>query len=104
MAFEDDQRMRWEANFIELAERYNAEGLVEYLLWETIEGKRSRPYNLLDPLTGEELALLINLRDVAKIWVFWQDGRWCQVGIDDWRAHAEVTPAHMIINSACNSF
>lgn len=104
MAFEDDQRARWEASFIALAEKYNAEGLIEYLLWETIEGKRDRPYRLLDPLTGEELALLMNLRDLAKVWLFWQDDQWCHVDIEEWRAHAELTPAYVIMNSLHNRF
>jgi hypothetical protein len=104
MPFDLVQRGRWEASFIALAEKYNAEGLVEYLLWETIEGKRDRPYKLLDPLTGEELALLINLRDVAKIWLFWQDGQWCNVDVEEWRAHAEVTPADLILTGLHNRF
>lgn len=99
-----DDRVRLEREFIQLAQKYNDEGLVEYLLWETIEGKRDRPYKFLDPLTPEENALLANLRGVAKIWVFWQNGQWCHADVEAWRVHAETTTAYAVMNHRCNGF
>lgn len=97
MAGTDDLRERLTAGFIELASRYNAEGWIEYLLWETLEGKRDRPFRLLDPLRKMEMDLLRSLRDDAQIWIFWQDGQWCHVSIEDWRPYAEITTADVLL-------
>jgi len=81
-------------HFISLVEGWNACGWGEYLLWETLEGTRDRPFRLLDPLTKEDLKVLTSLRDKLKIWLIWDKvaADWQLIDIADWRAHArEVT-------------
>lgn len=78
------------AAFIELANRYSAEGWVEYLLWETLEGERPKPFAFFDPLTSEELESLRALRDEASLWFFWQNNKWNPTAIADWRHHTST--------------
>lgn len=81
-------------HFVSLVEGWNARGWGEYLLWETLEGTRDRPFRLLDPLTQEDLAVLHRLRDKLKIWPFWDpvDEDWVVGSVEYWRAHArEIT-------------
>lgn len=81
------------ARFLEIANRYTAEGWIEYLLWETLEGKRDRPFPFLEPLASDEQEALRALRDEANIWFAWSNNRWAPVPIDQWRAHAEQRSA-----------
>lgn len=87
------------AAFIALANRYEANDWVSYLLWETLEGARSRPFVFLDPLTPEELDMLRALRDEAGIWFFWQNMRWNPTTIADWRTHAATTRSEDILQA-----
>lgn len=84
---------------VTLADRYTAPGWIEYLLWETLEGTRDRPFKFLDELTAEETKVLRRLRDEAKIWIVWDNNQWCQVEIDAWRKHAEKNKAEDIFQS-----
>ena len=83
--------------FIEIANRYTAEGWIEYLLWEVVEGLRDRPFPLLDPLPADELASLQALRDETKIWFYWQQGRWNHVPIAQWKEHASKRTANDVL-------
>lgn len=87
------------AAFIELANRYEANEWIAYLLWATLEGDRPKPFFFYDPLTLEELENLRALRDEAGIWFFWQNGRWNPTAIADWRAHAAVTTVGDVVKS-----
>jgi len=81
--------------FIELVTGWNCAGWGEYLLYETLEGTRSRPFALLDPLPAEDLEVCRRLRDEHKIWPFWDasSGTWDVVSIHIWRPHALETTA-----------
>ncbi len=82
------------AKFLEIAGRYTAEGWIEYLLWETVQGTRDRPFMLLDPLSEEDMAVLRALRDEAKIWIFWKKKKWNPVPIQEWMAHVATRTAN----------
>ena len=90
------------AAFLQIANRYMAEGYIEYLLWEVVEGLRDRPYVFLDPLPPEEMEVLRSLRDEAKLWFYWGDGRWSHCPVDEWRQHASVCTAKEVMNRLCN--
>jgi|HubBroStandDraft_1064217.scaffolds.fasta_scaffold216817_2 hypothetical protein len=85
-------------DFIALVDKYGIEegGWAEFLFWETVEGKRDRPFKLLDKMPEEEMAVLRRLRDEAGLWVFWQDGRWCHTPVDVWRPYAQENTADVM--------
>lgn len=85
----DDLRSLCSEEFIKIASRYDAEGWIEYLLWETLEGKRDRPFRILDPLSEEEMDVLRVMRDEVKFWLYW-DQRWTMVEIGEWRTNTET--------------
>jgi hypothetical protein len=87
------------AAFIELANRYTAGGWIEYLLWETLEGTRSKPFVFLEPLTPEELEALRALRDEAGLWFFWQNEKWNPTAIADWRSHTSTVKAEDVLRA-----
>lgn len=99
MSETSDPRADAVRDFITLAQSLCTEGgWVEYLLWETVEGKRDRPFKLLPPLTQEQMGVLRRLRDEAGLWVFWQEGRWCHTTIDVWRPYAVENNSGVIFN------
>jgi hypothetical protein len=82
-------------HFTALVDSWNCAGWGEYLLWETLDGTRDRPFPLLDPLPKKDMDVLRKLRDELKVWPFW-DGptnTWDVVSIDVWRTFAETTGA-----------
>jgi hypothetical protein len=87
------------AAFIELANRYTAAGWIEYLLWETLEGSRPKPFLFLDPLAESELESLRALRDEAKLWFVWQKKKWNPVPVDTWREHATHTKSEDVLRA-----
>jgi hypothetical protein len=93
----DDFSARLVTEFISIATKTNAEGWIEYLLWETVEGLRDRPFKLLEPMSDEEMDVLRLLRDEAEIWVAWVKGQWCTVPIEDWRQHAAARSADDVL-------
>lgn len=90
------------AAFIELANRYTAPDWVSYLLWETLEGIRTKPFVFLDPLTPEELETLRALRDEAGIWFFWQNDKWTPTAIADWRHHTSTVKSENVLQQLHN--
>ena len=64
-------------------------GWVEYKLWEVLEGRLKSPSPFFPPLTEEEMDILRLLRDEVKVWVFWQDKRWCHVDAATWKTHVD---------------
>lgn len=87
------------AAFIELANRYNAEGWIEHLLWETLEGARAKPFLFFEPLTAQEMEILQGLRDEAQLWFLWQNGKWNPVSIDKWREYASYTRSEDVLQA-----
>lgn len=85
------------ARFLEVANRYTAEGWIEYLLWETLEGTRDRPFVFLEPLPEDEIESLKALRDEAKLWFAWTNDRWNPVPIDQWREHTKTRTANDVL-------
>lgn len=81
------------SRFTALVDGWFAAGWGEYLLWETLEGTRDRPFQFLPPLTDDELVVCRRLRDEAKVWPTWNGVAWELAGIDEWRAHAATTTA-----------
>jgi hypothetical protein len=94
----DDLRSLCCEEFVKIVTRFDIRegGLVEYLLWETIEGTRDRPFKLLDPLSEEEMDVLRVMRDEVKFWLYWKDG-WEMVDIEGWKKHAATRTAHDVI-------
>lgn len=97
MAEPSKRTVQLAARFLEIANRYTAEGWIEYLLWETIEGTRDRPFVFLDPLTEDEIASLQALRDEAKLWFLWGAKGWQYVPIAEWREHAKKRSADAVL-------
>ena len=93
MAEPSKRTVQLAARFLEIANRYTAEGWIEYLLWETLEGTRDRPFVLLDPLPEDEIESLRALRDEAKLWFVWNNDRWNPVPIAQWLEHAKTRTA-----------
>jgi hypothetical protein len=91
------QTIRQFAAALALADKYTAPGWIEYLLWETLEGKRDRPFKLLEPLAPEELEALRALRDEAKLWFFWEAERWNPVSVEEWRKHTSSVSADDVL-------
>ena len=91
------RNVRLAAQFLEIANRYTAEGWIEYLLWETLEGTRDRPFAFLELLPSEEMEVLQALRDEAKIWFFWQNAKWNHVPIAKWREHVATRTANDVL-------
>ncbi len=85
------------AAFIALANKYEANEWVAYLLWATLEGERPKPFFFYDPLTDEELETLRALRDEAGLWLFWQNNKWNPTAIATWREHARTTSAGDVV-------
>ena len=83
--------------FIDIASRYTCEGWIEYLLWETIEGTRDRPFMFMDLLPDDELEDLKALRDEVKVWLSWQNNKWNPVPIKQWREHAAQRTANDVL-------
>lgn len=84
--------------FTQLVDSWNAAGWGEYLLFETVEGLRDRPFKFLDPLSQEDLQKLRMLRDELQLWPFWDATipGWDTVAIKAWRVHATTTTAKAI--------
>lgn len=82
-------------HFIALVEGWNACGWGEYLLYEVVEGRRDRPFPLLEPLPAADLDVCRRLRDELQVWAYWDEtaGAWEVVSIKAWRAHAKNTSA-----------
>jgi hypothetical protein len=81
--------------FIALVDGWNCAGWGEYLLWETLEGIRDRPFRLMGPLSKKDMDVLRKLRDELKTWPFWDEPTksWDFVDIEAWRTFAETTGA-----------
>ncbi len=77
--------------FIDIVTDWNNPGWGEYLLWETLEGRREKPFPSMDPLSAEDLEVLRRLRDDEKVWPSWNGVGWELAGIEEWRAHAATT-------------
>jgi hypothetical protein len=80
-------------HFTALVDGWSAAGWGEYLLWETLEGKRDRPFQFLPPLPEADLEMCRRLRDELKTWPTWDGVSWKLADIDEWRAHTKVTTA-----------
>lgn len=74
-------------------------GITEYLLWDTLEGKREKPFPFYDPLSAQDMAFLTQLRDELGVWPYFREdetkpateaGQWLLAPIDAWRAHTLV--------------
>lgn len=100
MPSEDDLRTVCFKEFVQLADRYTAEGWIEYLLWETLEGTRDRPFLFLDSLSEEEMDLLRVMRDEVGIWVTWRES-WLIVGVEEWRSHVKTRTANDVLDTLC---
>ena len=88
-------------HFIALVDGWNAAGWGEFLLWETLEGTRDRPFKLMDKLPEADMEVLRRLRDELKVWPYW-DGptqQWDIVDMDAWRPFAAETPANLILTA-----
>ena len=81
--------------FVALVDGWNAAGWGEYLLWETLEGSRDRPFRLLPPLPPDDLEMCRGLRDDIKQWPFWDTATqsWQTTGIKAWRLHTQEVKA-----------
>lgn len=82
--------------FIQLVESWNSAGWGELLLWETLEGKREKPFLFLPPLLSEDLTTLKALRDKHKIWPTCVMGTWELMDITVWRVFAKEHPADSV--------
>jgi hypothetical protein len=82
--------------FIQLVESWNAPVWGELLLWETLEGKRDKPFLFLDPLTVEDMQMLKTLRDELKKWPTYVPGSWELMPLKVWRIYAKEHPADSV--------
>lgn len=77
--------------FIDLVESWNARDWGGYLLWEVLTGVRDRPFRLIEqPLSVNERATLVRLRDEHSVWPIWDNVRqeWRLVALEHWAQHA----------------
>jgi hypothetical protein len=80
-------------HFIALVESWNNPGYGEYLCWETLEGKRDRPFKYMDPLPEADMEVLRRLRDELKVWPFYdaEIDQWDVVSIEAWKSFTAKT-------------
>jgi hypothetical protein len=81
--------------FIGLVESWNAQGWAEYLLWETLEGKRRHPWPFQGDFPEEDMQRLRTLRDEVQLWPYYDATipGWEAASIKVWRLHADRTTA-----------
>jgi hypothetical protein len=82
--------------FIQLVESWNAPIWGELLLWETLEGKRDRPFLFFDPLPPKDMKALKTIRDELKSWPTQVSGTWELLPLAAWRIYAKEHPADSV--------
>ena len=101
MALSTSELVQQEA--LRIAVQYTAEGWIEYLLWEVLEGVRERPFKFLPPLEEEDRLTLVCLREDLGQWFFWKDGQWYFLPVDQWAVHAKSVSSDDAIRSISSS-
>lgn len=82
--------------FIQLVESWNATVWGELLLWETLEGLRSKPFLFLPELPLEDMEVLRVLRDEFEVWPTCVPGAWELIPIAAWRVYAKQNTANRV--------